>query len=314
MPGKKDFVSVKQSEQRIHIQKRLVLSNLQEGYQLFKDKFPTETVGFSKFADLRPKHCILAWASGTHSVCVCTIHQNVKLMMLGVKLSELTAQNDIPLSTYHNCLAQMICNPPQPGCHLGTCDFCPGITRLRDELLAIMEDMINTVVFKQLASVDRSTLETVTKSADEFVEPFCKKLELLLPHSFVAMQQASFYKDCKSTLQPGELLVNADKTTPLSFKMQHKDSAGTTRRPLSIPLLPTTLTRGSCAIWVLSSSLTVCSMIQLLYICSKKGWLLLWKESCLQILKKSTTFLMEQHPNTKIARISWICAIMNPII
>ena len=117
MPGKKDFVSVKQGEQHVHIQKRLVLSNLREVYQLFKDEFPTETVGFSKFADFQPKHCILAGASGTHSVCVCTIHQNVKLMMLGVKLSELIAQNDIPLSTYHNCLAQMICNPPQPGCY-----------------------------------------------------------------------------------------------------------------------------------------------------------------------------------------------------
>ena len=149
MPGKKDFVSVKQGEQRVHIQKRLVLSNLREVYQLFKDRFPTETVGFSKFADLRPKHCILAGASGTHSVCVCTIHQNVKLMMLGVKLSDLTAHSDTPLSTYHSCLAQMICNPPQPGCYLGTCDFCPGITRLRDDLLTIMEDnMIDSVVFK----------------------------------------------------------------------------------------------------------------------------------------------------------------------
>ena len=80
--------------------------------------------------------------------------------------------------------------------------------------------MIDTVVFKQWASVDRSTLETVTKSADEFVEPFCKKLELLLPHSFVAMQQASFYKDCKSTLQPGELLVNADFSENYSFIFQ----------------------------------------------------------------------------------------------
>ena len=221
MPGKKDFVSVKQGEQRVHIQKRLILSNLREAYQLFKDRFPTETVGFSKFADLRPKHCILAGASGTHSVCVCTIHQNVKLMILSVKLSDLTAHNDIPLSTYHSCLAQMVCNPPQPGCYLGTCDLCPGTTRLRDDLLTALDDnMIDSVVFKQWVSVDRSTLETVTKPADEFVESFCEKLELLLPHSFIATQQASFYKDCKSTLQPGELLVTADFSENYSFILQ----------------------------------------------------------------------------------------------
>ena len=88
MPGKKDFVSVRQGDGRVHMQKRLVLSNLKEVYQLFKQKYPTKSIGFSKFAELRPKNCVLAGASGTHSVCVCTIHQNVKLMMHGGKLTE----------------------------------------------------------------------------------------------------------------------------------------------------------------------------------------------------------------------------------
>ena len=84
MPGKKDFVSVKQEGKRVQVQKRLMLSNLREVYREFKEKFPDRKIGFSKFAELRPKHCILAGASGTHSVCVCTIHQNVKLMMFSM--------------------------------------------------------------------------------------------------------------------------------------------------------------------------------------------------------------------------------------
>ena len=226
MPGKKDFVSVEQGEQHVHIQKRLVLSSLKEVYQLFKDRFPNETVGFSKFAELRPKHCILAGASGTHLVCVCTIHQNVKLMMLGVKLPYLTAQSDIPLSTYHNCLAQIICNPPLPACYLGACISCPGITKLKNDLMAIMYDnMIDNVVFKQWVSVDRSTLETVSRSADDFVELFSEKLELL-PHSFIATQQALFYKDCKSMLRPGELLVTAEFSENYSFTQAENDKEG----------------------------------------------------------------------------------------
>lgn len=100
MPGKKDFVSVKQGGQRVHVQKRLVLSNLKEAYQLFKDKHPDEKIGFSKFAELRPSQCVLAGASGTHSVCVCTIHQNVKLMMLGMKLQNLTADTQLAATTH----------------------------------------------------------------------------------------------------------------------------------------------------------------------------------------------------------------------
>ena len=117
MPGKKDFVSIRKDNQHAHVQKRLMLGNLKELYQEFKEKHPTDKIGFSKFADLRPKHCILAGASGTHTVCVCTIHQNVKLMMIGGKIAELSAYDDVPLKEYNHCLAKIICNPPQPDCY-----------------------------------------------------------------------------------------------------------------------------------------------------------------------------------------------------
>ena len=62
-----------------------------------KEKYPHERVGSSKFAELCPKHCILAGASGAHSVCVCTIHQNVKLTLRGARLHELTNSDDNPV-------------------------------------------------------------------------------------------------------------------------------------------------------------------------------------------------------------------------
>ena len=85
-------------------------------YREFKERFPDRKIGFSKFAELRPKHCVLAGASGTHSVCVCTIHQNVKLMSL-------VQEMQIPeLPMYHHCLAKIMCNPPHPRCYLSQCD------------------------------------------------------------------------------------------------------------------------------------------------------------------------------------------------
>ncbi len=221
MPGMKDYVSVRQGEKRVHVQKRLVLSNLRELYQLFKEKFPTKTIGFSKFAELRPKHCVLAGASGTHAVCVCTIHQNVKLMMVGGKIADLTADEDIPFQTYGHCLAQIICNPPQPACYLSACCSCPGISGLKQRLKSLMDDnLIDSVVYKQWVSVDRSTLETFSKSADDFVDALCEKLEVLLPHSFIARQQSSFQMELRSTLQPGEFLVVADFAENYSFVLQ----------------------------------------------------------------------------------------------
>ena len=90
MPGK-DFVSVLGADgKRVHQQKRLLLCNLREAYSEFKVRHDGLKVGFSKFAQLRPKECIIAGGSGTHSVCVCTIHQNIKLMMAGSRLESLT--------------------------------------------------------------------------------------------------------------------------------------------------------------------------------------------------------------------------------
>ena len=216
MPGKKDFVSVKQERRRVHVQKRLVLSNLKEAYIEFKNQFPTQKVGFSKFAELWPKHCVLAGASGTHSVCVCTIHQNVKLMLLAVKLSQ--------VPTYHDCMAKILCGSPLPSCYLGSCALCPGISAFKDYLTTCMdENLVDNVTYKQWVSVDRSTLETFSMPADEFVEAFCDKLELLRPHCFIAREQAGFYKACKDNLVPGEMLVTVDFSENYAFVLQ--DSA-----------------------------------------------------------------------------------------
>ena len=78
MPGKKDCFSVGKN---VCKQKRHILCNLKELYVPFKNTNPEMKIGFLKFCTLRLKYCFLAGASGTHSVCVCTIHQNVKLLL-----------------------------------------------------------------------------------------------------------------------------------------------------------------------------------------------------------------------------------------
>ena len=57
------------------------LCNLQELYTAFKEKHPNVNIGFSKFCALRPKWCVLAGSKMTHSVCVCSAHQNVVLLV-----------------------------------------------------------------------------------------------------------------------------------------------------------------------------------------------------------------------------------------
>ena len=97
MPGKKDFVSIKRN---VHKQKRLLLCNLKELYAHFKEQNPDVTIGFSKFCSLRPKWCVTAGSSGTHSVCVCTYHQNAILLVDAIKTGH----------TYKDFMEMIVCD------------------------------------------------------------------------------------------------------------------------------------------------------------------------------------------------------------
>lgn len=78
MPHKKDFVSfkTKKKRKRKYVQTKLILSNLKKTNKLFKERYPKKKDGFLKCCELRPKYCVMALcASGTHNICVCSIHQ-----------------------------------------------------------------------------------------------------------------------------------------------------------------------------------------------------------------------------------------------
>ncbi|XP_044594854.1 uncharacterized protein LOC123272219 [Cotesia glomerata] len=223
MPGMKDFVSIRSDDgNRIHVQKRLILSNLKELYQCFCEINPAERIGFSKFASLRPKHCVLAGASGTHTICVCTIHQNVKLMMLGANIYSLTRNTEKPIKHYSDYLSMIICENPSFQCYLGGCKNCPGVDELSKILLKCFEDReIENITYKYWISKPRSSLETIIKPTEEFVEKFCSELEILLPHSFIAKEQAQFLKTLKETLKPNEYVIICDFAENYAFVVQN---------------------------------------------------------------------------------------------
>ncbi|XP_015127114.1 uncharacterized protein LOC107048461 [Diachasma alloeum] len=222
MPGMKDYVSSRNSaNERIHIQKRLILSNLRELYEFFREDQPSVVIGFSAFASLRPKYCVLAGGSGTHTVCVCPIHQNVKLMMIGANFKRLTASSAHPLEHYSECLKLMTCRNPSPQCNLGECTNCPGSAVLHDTLKSTMEvEEIDNVVYKNWISVPRANLETLTKTTTEFIDDFCEKMERLLPHAFIAKEQSSYLKEKRESLQNDEFLVICDFAENYAFVVQ----------------------------------------------------------------------------------------------
>ena len=128
LPGKKDCVSIGNGQ---HMQKRLLLCNLQELFVAFKDKNPNEKIGFSKFCSLRPKWCLLAGAKGTHSVCVCSAHQNAKLLVEAINWKH----------TYKDLMGKIVCSVDERECMMHRCENCPRTSALTkffvEELIGI---------------------------------------------------------------------------------------------------------------------------------------------------------------------------------
>lgn len=226
MPGIKDTVSVEVDGERVKVQKRLLLMDLKELHMLFKESHPDNPVGFSTFAKLRPKHCILAGASGTHSVCVCTIHQNCKLMLDAINIATLTKDFDNPVCNYHDCLKLTLCKTPTPNCYLDKCNNCPDITEFSEILIEILRNAsIDQVQYSTWTGTDRSTLQTVTVDVTDFVEEFSHKLQVLKPHSFIAKQQSQFISQKKIDLRNGEVLVMFDFSENYSYIAQDASQA-----------------------------------------------------------------------------------------
>ena len=196
MPGKKDFVSIKKN---VHKQKRLLLCNLHELYVIFKEQNPGLKIGFSRFCSLRPKWCATVGSSGTHSVCVCTIHQNAKLLINATKTGH----------TYKELMEMIVCDCDNRTCMVHRCDKCPGTDSLREYLETLLVEH-EEVTFQQWQTTDRSKMVTQTLNVDEFIELLVGAIDSLTSHSYIAKCQTKYLKRRKEELPHNCALVLGD--------------------------------------------------------------------------------------------------------
>lgn len=154
-PGIREYVRYKVNGEYDRVPRQLLLMNLTEAYALFQEEYPEHKIGFSKFASLRPKQCVLAGSThGIHTTCVCAYHQNVKLIF-----DSLNSQFDLKehnVHTYRDMINILLCDEPNEKCRLNQCIKCPGIDGkgesggLRSLLYQIIDDtLIENVTCKQ---------------------------------------------------------------------------------------------------------------------------------------------------------------------
>lgn len=211
LPGAKDKVSIKRN---VYMQKRLILCNLRELYSCFKWENPNINIGFSKFCTLRPKWCILAGAAGTHSVCVCSIHQNVKLLLDAIQIEE----------TYKDLIKFLVCDSENSDCMLRHCDKCPTDEKLSEFLKKKLDylDDEDEIGYSQWMNTDRPDLVKQSVSVEEYINLLIKKLQALIPHSFISKCQAKSLKNMKENLTPHKAILLMDFAEIYTFVIQNE--------------------------------------------------------------------------------------------
>ena len=214
-PGMRDVVSVRIDGVKVQKQKRLLLCNLNEAYTEFKKSNPDIKVGLSKFCELRPRWCVSVGPKSTHTVCVCEIHQNVKLLVAAMGQKALD---------YHQLIKMMVCSDLSRDCMLHRCEQCPG----KASVIEFMEQLFNSkgmdgddkIQVRQWVHTDRTTLVSTEMMVADFIEHLSEKMDSLTTHHFVAKAQAAFLRSAKLNLEEGTAVIIMDFAENYSFLVQ----------------------------------------------------------------------------------------------
>ena len=126
-------------------------------------------------------------------MCVCTIHQNVTLLLKSAEIEE----------SYKDLISMMVCNSNNKDYRLQRCANCPGDDVVADYLEKKFHDTTEDITFAQWITTDRTEMIHPTLSVNEYVKLLMTKQIKLLPHSLIAKQQSSFLKERKQTLEDG---------------------------------------------------------------------------------------------------------------
>lgn len=200
--GMKECINIKDKDGlKISVQKRMLLYNLKDLYINWINSTSHEIVPcLVFFCQLKPKQCVFPGDPGTHSICVCSIHQNLKL-----KLSAIN-----PNVYYRDAISVSVCSIENKECMLHICEQCPTHNNNVDPIIEFvsngidvdeMGDVKYSIWTTLSASNNKSDTSTISRiSLVEFEEPFkqvlrstAKDIYDMTSHHFISQKQKEYY-------------------------------------------------------------------------------------------------------------------------
>ncbi|KAJ8666419.1 hypothetical protein QAD02_008081 [Eretmocerus hayati] len=203
LPGKEDVKSVVQKDGGEH---------------------PEDKVSISRFFTSRQKRCVVTSSSGTHEVCVCPTHENVKLMIGGCEFESLFKDSECignGKPSFEDLLQEMISGNPTKNCYKGKSESCPSIDATRENLERVFEgEEITEINHPMWVSTDRCTIANVTQDVDDFLNSLMSSFKKLLLHDYIGPKQAKSSSSVNKNLKRGEFAVIEDFAENYPFLVQ----------------------------------------------------------------------------------------------
>ena len=158
---------------------------------------------------LRPKWCALAGSSGTHSVCICSTHQNVVLLF-----EKIDWEKDL--------IKKVVCGADNKVCMMHRCESCPGSAVLKkfldDEVIHL--DIDSEFHYYQWQTTDCVALATLTTTFEEYKELLINSINNLSQNSYLAKAHTKYMKSKTESLGANEVLVLGDFTENYPYLIQ----------------------------------------------------------------------------------------------
>ena len=155
MAGRKEFVKIPENGEMKSVEKRLLFFDIKEIHNKFIWNHPEIKISLCTFTKLRPLFCISVESKGTHNVCVCHIHQNMRLNLIG--LNDIFQKKGMEKKyEVRNILKLMVCENSTSACFLLDCDQCFGVGPIVNELSDLSDSNgIEEITLKSWTKTDR---------------------------------------------------------------------------------------------------------------------------------------------------------------
>ncbi|KAJ8677403.1 hypothetical protein QAD02_013190 [Eretmocerus hayati] len=226
-PGTRQYLTVLNSDtnEKEQRQKRLLLYTIQELYKRWKreNSHLPKLPGLTFFQSFRPKECLSAGDPGTHSICVCAQHENIKMKIYALKAN----------ITYRDILERVVCDVENGNCMLKRCKHCPGVNGAVEYLSDIVQMTGESqITFKTWTTGGNSgsgkssamSVQSETQTTDTFIRKLSEDIVKLTTHHYIAEMQ-EFLDYCKQNLDEFTILVLMDFAENYAFIIQRSVQA-----------------------------------------------------------------------------------------